>query len=171
MNQFWKKIWDICRLRAAPQDLPASLELVLLSVAGYFGIGILISAAQLPLPTSLLAALVDVAMLLVASYVALWVKLWPHRWYQMVTALAGSGAIIGFIALPIVVMQQSMGTESPLLAIPELIMIAIMVWNLLIIAHILRHTLALHMVVAGLFSGLYMYLSLRVITILFFTVE
>ncbi len=168
MKQLAALFWEICRFRAAPQDVPTSQALAVASLAFYTLVGVFMSLFELSVGKALSAALVDVALLAILSYVVLWIRLWTERWYQTVTALAGCGSIIGLLAFPLGMWRVIVGPESHVAAVPTLLMIGLMVWNLIIIAHILRHALSVHVLLGGVLAGIYMYISLRVITILFF---
>ena len=167
MNQFWKKIWEMCLLKAAPQDIPASSSLLIVTLCCYFVVSFLLAVVKLSIVESLGAAAVDVVFLLFISYVIMWVKLTTNRWYQTATSMAGVCTLIGVIALPIAVMQVVLGTEDFAL----LFLVALMVWNLVAIAHVFKHAMDVSMIVAGLLAGFYMYLSLKVMNILFFQAE
>ena len=54
--QLVKIFWDICALKAAPQDLPASTFLLGLVLLAYFITGVIVAAFQWPLSQALLAA-------------------------------------------------------------------------------------------------------------------
>ena len=171
MYQFWRMIWGMCLLRTGPQDIPASQTLLLITVAAYFGVSFVLAIVTLGFSASLGAATVDVVFLLIVSYVILWIKLTTNRWYQVATALAGVCTLIGAIAIPFAAMQAVLGTENAAIAFPVLILIGLMVWNLIAIAHVFKHAMDVNMIVAALLAGFYMYLSLKVMNILFFQAE
>ncbi len=171
MSQFWRKIWEICLLRAGPQDLPCSQAWLIRAVLAYFGVSFILATMNLSFAASLASAMVDVVLLLLASYVILWVKLTPDRWYQTATGLAGTSVVIGVFALPAAALQAYLGDENGIVMFPVLVLIALIVWNLLVFAQIFKHALEVSIFVGALFSGFYMYLSLKVMNILFFQAD
>ena len=85
----------MCLLKAAPQDIPASSSLLIVTLCCYFVVSFLLAVVKLSIVESLGAAAVDVVFLLFISYVIMWVKLTTNRWYQVATSLAGAGIVLG----------------------------------------------------------------------------
>ena len=171
MNQFWRKIWEMCLLRAAPQDLPASSALLIITICTYFLISLLIALVNLRFAQSLGAAAVDAVLLLFVSYVMMWIKVTTNRWYQMATSMAATSSVLGLIALPLSLIQAMLGTGSTLASFAILFLIGIMVWNLVVLAHIIKHAMDASIFIAALLAGFYMYLSLKIMSVLFFQAE
>jgi len=158
-------------MRAGPQDLPTSRTLLIYTVASYFVASFFLAIFLLPLGEAIFAAVVDATILVLFSYVLLWVKLMLQRWYQTLTAMAGAGLIIAVLALPMYVARYMFGPESALAIILSFLILGLLVWSLAIFAHILRHTLDVPFIIAIFISGLYTYVTMRIIDILFFTAE
>ena len=171
LNQFWRKVWEICLLKAGPQDLPGTQSWLIKAVFAYFSVSFVLATMNLSVGASLASAFVDVVLLLLASYVILWVKLTPDRWYQTATSMAAVSVVIGVFALPAAGLQAYLGTENSIVAFPVLILIGLIVWNLLIFAQIFKYALEVNIFIGALFSGFYMYLSLKVMNILFFQAD
>ena len=158
-------------LRTAPQDIPASSSLLITTLLAYFVVGFLLALVKLEFVQSLGAGLVDVIFLLFISYVMMWVRLTTNRWHQTATSMAAVSTLIGIMAFPVIAMQGMLGTEGALASFSVLILIGLMIWNLVIIAHIFKHSLDASMFVATLLAGFYMYLSLKIMSVLFFQAE
>ncbi len=126
--------FNLCLLRAKPQDLPASGLLL----GAYFLTGLMIALTEQSVGYSLLAALADSAVLALLTHTVLLLRKRPGRLPQTLAALAGTGAVIQLIAWPLL--------ASPVLLIPLLI------WSLTINAHILRHALEISLGLAILIS-------------------
>ena len=64
----------------------------------------------------------------------------PLRFEQTLSALTGTGTLMGLLALPLMVwiVQQSPDGD---IALPSLLLLGLMAWNIAIMAHILRHAL------------------------------
>ena len=101
---------DLCLLRADPQDLPHSVALELLTLLIYTTLGYVLALSSTKPGTALLAALVDVAMLVGLAYAGLWILDLKSRLTKLVTALAGSGAVWQLVALP--VMAQNVADDK-----------------------------------------------------------
>lgn len=168
MKRLIEQFWNICLLRKTPQDLPASDVLMFLAVTLYLTTSFLMAMPQLPLASSALAAVIDTLLMSGMSYIMLWARLMPERWRQTLTALAGSGALLGAIAIPLVYWEAQAGASSQAALVPQMLLLAMLVWNLAVIAHILRHALSIAMALGALLSTFYLYISIRIIRTLFF---
>jgi hypothetical protein len=141
--QVIKVFWDICALKAAPQDLPASSFLLGLVLLAYFLTGAIVATLQWPLSQAILAAFLDTLFLTSLSRVVLWARMLSGRYVQTLTALAGSGAVMTLVALPIVFWQKLVGvTDASIPTLPSWLLMIWMVWNVLVVGHILRHALS-----------------------------
>ncbi len=130
--------FNLCLLRAKPQDLPASGLLPGAALGAYFLTGLMIALTEQSVGYSLLAAFADTAVLALLTHAVLLLRKRPGRLPQTLAALAGTGAVIQLIAWPLL--------ASPVLLIPLLI------WSLTINAHILRHALEIALGLAILIS-------------------
>lgn len=170
MKLLLNRFLDICLLRAGPQDLPASTVLLILSLIIYTASGLLLSLLNANLARSLLIVIVDVLMLVGLAYLILWIRMLTKRYLQTLTALAGTGAILELTALPLLYWQNlSATTDGPGLFITSLLLWAWLIWNVIVVAHILRHTLSTSFFNGTLLSVLYMFVSVSVIRILYYS--
>lgn len=161
---------DLCLLRANPQDLPYSLSLELLTLLVYTALSYVLALSSTTPGTALLAALVDVGMLIGLAYAGLWILDLKNRLIKLVTALAGSGAAWQLVALPVMSLlsdaKDTLG-EGMLAALSYLLLLALIAWAIFIIGHILRHALNLKFPFALGVAVLYVYTSMRVGSALF----
>lgn len=129
--------WDICIFRLGPQHLPRSGALLVITALANLCLSMLINRLQLDLPTALLVAALE--FVVVAGLTGLLLLAFRHsaRLTQTLTALMGTGAVIGTIVLVLL-------SVSPQL--PQLLRVTVFLWNLLVMAHILRHALEVHLV-------------------------
>ncbi len=160
---------DICRLRIGPQDLPTSTTLLVVSLLAYLALAIVLSLLQMPVIKSLLAAGLDTLLFAALSYFLLWARLLANRWVQTCTALAGSGVVLQLIALPFMIWQTRLGPENSMAIVPTAFMMALLFWNLVVVGHILRHALSTTMGAGAVLATVYMFISMSIIRILFFT--
>ena len=138
----------MCLLRVAPQDLPASTLLLGIAVAANAGLGTLVTLLHFP---PLTAVAVGVTLTLLPglfAFVLLVVRGRVERFSQTYAALAGTGAVLGLISLPLVVLMERSGpADGPsaagvLVTVPWL---ALLVWSWVVSGHILRHALSVHL--------------------------
>jgi hypothetical protein len=152
----------------APQDLPASRTLLLLTVMSYGLVNSVLYIAEMPVLKAILAAATELGLMALLSYVLLWIRLLSNRWLQTLTALMGTGAVLAVLVLPFWFWQAGV-SQSAVAVIPALVILGFMVWNLIVVAHILRHALTIPFVLGGTFSAVYMYIAWRVMSLLFFS--
>ncbi|WP_455218080.1 hypothetical protein [Kaarinaea lacus] len=156
---------DLCRFRAAPQDLPYSQFFMALCIACYTVVGFAISLSEQPFGQSIIIAAADTSLMVGLAYLGLWARDSLPRATQTVTALAGTGTLFELIGWPLVTYLQSLGEgETSLLS---LLLLGIVIWNIVVIGHILRHALELPMWVASGIALLYIYTSIRVMSVLY----
>jgi hypothetical protein len=135
---------ELCLLRKAPQDLPGSDVLFRLTLAADLVVGVLVGlAAGLSVTTGLLQGGLEIAMMLGALYGALMLTGHPARFQQAATALLGTGALIGIIAVAPLAMNATGTEETDAAALGAVLLLALMVWSVVVTGHILRHTFAI----------------------------
>lgn len=132
--------FELCLLRKAPQDLSASSALLGVTFAADLFVGVVLAAAVGLSPgLGLLQSLVDVALMLALLYGALSLLDRLPRFQQSATALLGSGALLGVIALvPLSLLPQ--GSEDQASGGVVLLFLALIVWSILVAGHVVRHT-------------------------------
>jgi len=110
--------------------------------------------------TALLSAMVDTGVLMGLAMLVLWVRELGVRYTQTATALLGTGALLMALALPFLILQMKLGEDHNFL--PSIIVLALMIWNLNVVGHILRHALDTRFFVGLLLSIVYLYVSISV---------
>jgi hypothetical protein len=171
LGRLLQRYFDICLLRAGPQDLPASPFLLWLSGLGYFAVGLVMSLQNLDVARASLLVAIDIALLAGLLFALLWSRDLMARYTQTLTALLGTGAILEVAVLPILSwQQQGLGEETigPLLMIASLLLWIWLLWDLLVIGHVLRHTLSTRLPIGVLLGVVYLFISYTVTRILFF---
>lgn len=127
-----RAFWGVSTFRVAPQDIPASTALMFLTTVLNVLLSVLIYQLRLPLVSSFLVAMLELIVLYGLTCALLYSFSKTVRIVQTMTALMGSGAILGAIVFLMVV-------AIPVMPLP--LRIGILVWNLCIMAHVLRHAL------------------------------
>jgi hypothetical protein len=158
--------WGICAVKAAPQDLPASSFLLGLALLAYLVTGTVVAAFQWPLSQAILAAFLDTVFLTVLSRVLLWARMLSGRFVQTLTALAGCGAVMTVIALPLVMWQSFVGvTDANAPTLPSWLLMIWMIWNVVVVGHILRHALSTVLPLGIGLAAVYAYISFQLMRI------
>ena len=132
----------ICLLRMGPQDLPASATLLGLVLFAHTVMGVAVAAVSLRFNQALAAGIVDTALLCGLTSALLMLYTLRERIVQTLTALAGAGTIIGFLAYPVNLWlydAHQADRQSPALA---LLLFAVIGWSFAVSAHVLRHALS-----------------------------
>ena len=160
MLQIVEAFWKICLMRVAPQDLPSSRVLLWSTAAVYASVSCMISLLTLGPVAAVMSAIVDTGVLLGLTMLVLWVRELGPRYTQTATALVGSGTILSAIALPFLILQFQLGSDGNVL--PSIIVLALMIWSLNVVGHILRHALDTKFFVGLLLSVVYLYVSISV---------
>jgi hypothetical protein len=164
--QLIKMFWGICAVKAAPQDLPASSFLLGLALLAYLVTGTVVAAFQWPLSQAILAAFLDTVFLTVLSRVLLWARMLSGRFVQTLTALAGCGAVMTVIALPLVMWQSFVGvTDANAPTLPSWLLMIWMIWNVVVVGHILRHALSTVLPLGIGLAAVYAYISFQLMRI------
>jgi len=159
--------FDLCLLRAKPQDLPASslllsLTFILNVLAGLLLIGDVRSNLVIALFES-----ISGAVLLLGSLWGLLLLRGMHaRFTQSATALMGSGLLLSLVALPLLVLASSSDGET----LPDLagaLLLLLVIWSMIVLSHIMRHTFAISFSLALSLSILYTLFSYAVMANIF----
>ena len=95
MLQLIRAWFEICLLRRAPQELPASAYLLGLSLCCYGLVSVLVSSQSYPFSKALLLAAVDLGLLVLFVWSLLYLQRKPARINQTLSALAGTGSLMG----------------------------------------------------------------------------
>ena len=139
----FRAFFSVCIFRLGPQDLPAAAVFYFLSLSLY---ALASTALMLPLqrdlPAALLAGCAETALLLLITYVLLRLRGVPARYRQTGTALTGTGFLFSMAALPLFYLRTAYGGDAGLSLGTGLLALALIVWNVVVMAHILRHALS-----------------------------
>lgn len=133
--------FELCLLRRAPQDLPASDALFRLVLLADIAAGVLVGATGGVHPlVSFAQSVLEISLSLALLYGGLRLAGRPARFNQSANALLGTGALIGILALPAVALSGLAGDAA---ALGTLLLLGVLCWSILVTAHIVRHTFAL----------------------------
>ncbi|MEW8505933.1 MAG: hypothetical protein AB2598_04470 [Candidatus Thiodiazotropha sp.] len=126
---------DLCLLRSAPQDLPASIHLLwLLAILNLLVGTAVVLDAELGLYRAVVENLFGLSLMLGLLAAILAVRGRLPRFKQTAIAMLLSGLLLSLLALPLIVWRhRSESTES------ELLLLSVFVWSILVLGHIIRH--------------------------------
>ena len=158
MQALFNLFLDICLFRKGPQHVPFSATLLKLCLLAYGLSGLIVLVLSTPVPVALLQILLDLVLLSGLLYLALTLYRHPRRFEQTLSALTGAGALIGLLALPLMswIVHQQPGGDIQL---PSLLLLALMVWSIAIMAHILRYAFETSVWIGALYALGYTFLS------------
>ena len=154
--------FDICRLRKGPQDIPASKNLLTLCLIVYGLLSVLLVMLSESIERAILSGLLEVVLIMAFIMALLQIRSKIGRWVQTVTAISGSGIVLSLIALPIyILLSVSAGTEAnsnPVYGLGLLILAGLACWNVVIMAHVLRHALDVTMLTGVILAIVYIWI-------------
>lgn len=128
------------RLRSGPQDLPAGAQLAVILTIAYLAQGLVADRIMEPSDTQP-RSLVAIALQFGVIAALLQLRRLGERIPQTISALAGTGFLIGVLAI-VLLRQLTPGEPQPSLAMAYL---ALFLWSLAVDAHIYRHALSVNM--------------------------
>lgn len=163
MKQLLRFWLGLCLLRAAPQDLPASRPVLVVSLCCYVLVSVLLAGLTSGMPDGAGMTLLELGLLVLFNSGLLYLIGYPQRISQTLAALAGSGSLLG---LPALVLVLSAGPD-PAVSLSSSGWLLLLFWNLLVNAHIMRHALSVSLALGAGVSVMYMLVSTQVLLAVF----
>lgn len=133
---------QICLLRRGPQDLPTSSILLGIALTAHMLMAVLFVAAYEGVVKAFLSGALDTVILAALTGCLLYTQRRSARFVQTLTALAGTGAIITLVTLPISGWFLGTGPESREGGLAILLLLMVTAWSVAVVGHILRHALS-----------------------------
>jgi hypothetical protein len=112
-------------------------------------------------------ALVELLLLTAFIFVLLYLTGKTGRLIQTLSAMTGTGSLLGVFALPLVFFSAPVKADTPLPALLSVAWLLLLLWNLLVSAHIMRHALSSSFSIGAGVSLLYMLISMQFIATVF----
>jgi len=153
VSVLFNEFFQICLLRKGPQDLPVSAELFWLVLLAYTAISALLSLPANTLVMAVISGLIEAALLLLITWLFLYLRSVPTRLLQTATALAGTGFIFSLFALPLFYWGVYFTSDPVVETLISLLVLVLILWNIAVMTHILRHALSSPLIL-GLFGAL-----------------
>lgn len=166
MWQLSKAFFDLCLLRLAPQQLPTSRFLVVLLMLVSVLMELLVQYPQSSPQQSLMLGMVSVTSTLLIIWLLLMMLKYSDRVVQTLTAVFGSDIVISFLAWPVMIAWVS-EIESKTAGVGTVIIPFIMIWRIVVLAHIFRHALSVMMLTAVAVAIAYSILYIFILNIFF----
>jgi len=158
---------QICLLRQGPQDLPTSGILLAIALTAHTVMSVLLSSVSLGAASALLSGVVDTVLLVVLTGALLYVQRRNARVIQTVTALAGTGAIITLIALPISGWLHATDQAAGEGSLALLLLLILTGWSLAVAGHIFRNALSVPYFLGLVLAAAFYWISISVFRALF----
>ena len=157
---------EVCLLRAAPQDGPASGFILGIAITCYAMVSVLVATGSYGMLAGTRLALAE--LLLLAAFIALLLYLRGKiaRFNQTLSAMTGAGALLGLFALPLVLLADGEAIGEPPSGMLAMAWLVLLFWNLVVSAHIIRHALSTNFAIGFAVSLVYMLISTQLVLML-----
>ena len=163
MKTLLNQLVDLCLLRKGPQDMPFSTQwLALISLLDLLVGAVMIVDTGNGLGSALAESLFDMGLMLIVLYFALQSQNRLARFIQSATALIGSSLLLSLLALPLISWSRSTESEAA-----GLMLLALIIWSMVVMGHILRHTFEIGLGIGVGLALAYTLLSWNLTLILF----
>ncbi len=154
---------DISLFRAKPQDLPRSRFLLAVTMGATLVTNIPLLIPHLHgVGTVLAASLLDLFLMYIFLRGGLYLMEMEERFLQTAAALYGTGAVLNLPALMLEMMLLGEQIDA-ISALGGLLRLALWVWSLAVIGHILRHALNVRLAVGVVIAVIYTMLLMMLI--------
>ena len=160
MQQLIKLFWEICLLRKGPQDVPAAQVLFWLLLIVGMVVDLIIAVNFIDFQSALLMVIANTIVLFGVVIGLLYIFRYANRIIQTLTTLIGTGLIFSVIRLPLMLIVKMVPDNASMFGFIE---IFILVWSLVVIAHILRHALSIELFLAAMLAFGYFMLSYQLV--------
>jgi len=136
-----KAFCEICLLKRQPQDLPGSGVFFGMCAAAYAMSSFILTLAYQNLQKSVMVAFIDAGLTVLITYLLLLALHKPERNLQTCTALLGTGTIFSLLATPVYYLLAVPAIGQSANPVLSLLVWVLIVWNIAVMAHILKHAL------------------------------
>ena len=159
MQALTKIFFDLCFLKAGPQDVPASHTLLNSCVVFNLVVSSIGVASFYDLQIAVLQVALVIGLLAVYTKILLYVSAKPGRFLQTFTALNGTSALIGVIITPILLLISVSEGSMQYRSLLGIVYFVLYIWQLVIYGNIFRHALSKAMFLSMVIVILYVILT------------
>jgi hypothetical protein len=136
----WLRFYiEICLLKAAPQDAPSSKTVLYLTVLFYWAAGAALTSLNQSFLAAVFIAFLQTILVLFFINLALWIRKFPERISQTITAFTGSGLILTLIAFPVIGWLSQAEASAGILY--TIFWLSLVLWETVIVGYIFKHAL------------------------------
>ena len=164
----WLVSWlQQCLLRRAPQDDPLSYSALQWSIVAYVLMDLWQARASSDWSATLGMTLLDTLVMVLFAWTLLLLTKKSARLVQTLTALAGTGTVLGVVGLPLILQAARTQTEDGPAGILVVGWLLMLVWSIAVQAHIFRHALSTGYGTGLLLAGLHTVLIVTLVETIF----
>lgn len=167
MKQLFNIFFDICLLRAGPQDVPVSRYLLPFILVLHVLIGVILGLVSYPAVTAMAYGVTNTFVMILFVHGVLVLKKLPARFTQTLSATAGTDVLIGVVAWPVSHWMVTARDSGGDVGAPVLLWLLLVLWSLTVVAHILRNALSVPLAAAIILAILYFFIGYNVSITLF----
>ena len=142
ISTLFRLFFDICRFRLGPQDIPVSQTLLVVSLAAAILVSLAIVVVDPGVTHPVVAVSLSFLLFILFTIAVLQAFGKASRITQTLTALAGTDCVFSVLQFPLRFWIGQLDPKSPEAALPALLTLIVVGWNLLVVAHIYRHALS-----------------------------
>jgi len=150
------------RLRSGPQDLAFSYGLLLVFIVVHLLINMVLAGQTVMQWSNILTAAMNSLFTLSFVFVMLQLAKKQQRFVQTLSALLGAEILLGLLGAVLLLIYQ----VPALSALVGLLWLALIAWNIVVAAHIFRHSMETTMVWGMALAMLYIFLAYNVVVAL-----
>lgn len=161
----YNSFFQIALLNKKPQDLRVSRKEFSTLLVIYFCISYITAFIYLSSDYAVPFAFLDISLLLLFVYFCLLICGFPNRWRQSAAAMAGCGSLFGIVAIPLLILINQLKDNPELTTIISFFLTVLVLWNIVINAHIFRHAYSIFFI-GGLGIALMYYLLMNALVVL-----
>ncbi len=155
---------EICFLMRGPQDTPADKGLFKYVLGLYFAVSTLLTSLSTNLFFAIIQALAELGLLMGFIWVVLWYSHKLARFEQTATAMLACGTLFTIASLPFFYWLETHVAESKILSYTVMLLL---VWNLVVVGHIIRHAISKPLSFGIGLSFLYVFFSTQILIFVF----
>lgn len=159
LKTLFQVFFNICLLRSKPQELPNSTELLAVCILAACVVNFLLALFSTAAANAVLASVVEIVLIGLITLAVLQLNKHPERWLKTMMALTGTGFLLGLIALPLFFISLNLQELAVIQLFAMLVYLGLIVWNIMIMGHILRHALETGFGVGILFALTYIVIT------------
>jgi len=138
-------VFEMCQLRRGPDDMPYSKALLVVLLGASILLDVVIGAFGGGVPDALSRSLLSAGLVLALCWIALALRHLGNRYLQTASALVACSIVFSLLILPLAWLSGPVPTPptplTPMQLLLGWLMLAIVAWNLIVNAHIVRRAL------------------------------